>query len=145
MLRSRALLVMLGLPAAVVAIEAGCGGAIVPSDADPATGAEPTRDPRPPSAAFDASRDVAADVAPGPCACTDEIPQVEGTCMYTIAPRLVDCVAERSDDASSVRLDLWRSCISDGPPAWTPSVKPTALELCSCLPGEKHTLCVRYR
>ena len=58
---------------------------------------------------------------------------------------LLECVAERPDDASSVTLDLWRSCISNGPPSWTPSVKPTELELCSCVPGEKHTLCIRYR
>jgi hypothetical protein len=144
MLRSRVLLVMLGLPGVLVA---ACGGAVVASDPDPsARGDIPSSRPSHPSKPFDASpRDVAVDTAPGDCACTDEIPQVEGTCTYTIAPRLVACVAEHSQDAGYVTLDLWRSCLGTGaPPSWTPSASPTELELCSCVPGEKHLLCVRY-
>jgi hypothetical protein len=142
-MRSRILLVMLGLPAVLIA---ACGGAVVASDPEPGSRTDPPSSrpghtPKP----YDASpRDVSVDTAPGDCACTEEIVQVEGTCNFTIAPRLVDCVAEHSADAGYVTLDLFRSCITNPPPSWTPSVKPTELELCSCVPGEKHALCVRY-
>ena len=134
---------MLGLPGTLIA---ACGGAVVATDPDPGTREDSPSRPSPPRRPLDASvRDVAVDVGPGDCACTDEIPQVDGTCTFTIAPRLVACVAEHSADAGYVTLDLWRSCISDGPPAWSPSAKATELELCSCVPGERHALCVRYR
>lgn len=110
------------------------------ADDPPAVHPKPTRPPR------DASRpDVAVDAAPGDCACTDEIPQIEGTCSFTIGPRLVDCVAEHSLDAGFVTLDIWRSCLpKDAPPSWSPSAKTNELDLCSCVPGEKHALCIRY-
>lgn len=42
-------------------------------------------------------------------------------------------------------LDIWRSCLpNDAPPSWSPSAKPDERELCSCVPGEKHSLCLRY-
>ncbi len=60
-------------------------------------------------------------------------------------PRLVKCVAEHSPDAGYVTLDIWRSCLpNDAPPSWSPSAKPDERELCSCVPGEKHSLCLRY-
>lgn len=146
MLRWRVLLVLLGLPGLLGPLLAACGGAVVVSDADPASREDAPSRPSPPRKPFDASpRDVGVDVAAGDCACTDEIPQVDGTCTYTIAPRLVACVAEHSLDAGYVTLDLFRSCIVNAPPSWSPSAKPTELDLCSCAPGERHALCVRYR
>jgi len=144
MIRPRVIMVMLGLPGALVI---ACGGAVVTNDDSRSqTGDAPSsRPPRRPTS--DASpRDVSVpDAPPGDCACTDEIVQVEGTCTYTTAPRIVDCVAEHSADAGYQRLDIWRSCLPvDAPPSWTPTAKPTELELCSCVPGEKHSLCIRY-
>jgi hypothetical protein len=141
--RSRAFLVLLGLPGALIA---ACGGAVVPNEADPTSSETPSSRPKPSRPPRDASKpDVAVDAAPGDCACTEEIPQIPGTCSFTIGPRLVACVAEHSADAGYVTLDLWRSCLSqDAPPSWSPSAKSTELDLCSCVPGEKHTLCLRY-
>lgn len=143
---SRVLRVVLGLPLALVSLVAACGGAVVASDPAPGGGDSTPSRPSPPRKPFDASpRDVGVDAAPGDCACTDEIPQVEGTCTFTIAPRLIACVAEHSLDAGYMTIDLWRSCIVDAPPSWSPAAKATELDLCSCVPGERHALCVRYR
>jgi hypothetical protein len=143
MVRPRVLLVMLGIPGALVV---ACGGAVVATEADPSARDDAPSRPSRPAKPFDASpRDVAVDVIPGDCACTDEIVQVEGTCSFTIAPRIVACVAEHSPETGYRTLDLWRSCsTTNAPPSWSPSAKPTELDLCSCVPGEKHALCVRY-
>jgi len=142
--RSRAFLVLLGIPAALIA---ACGGAVVEAEAGPTSTDSPSSPSKPSRPPRDASRpDVAVDAAPGDCACTEEIPQIEGTCSFTVGPRIVDCVAEHSADAGYVTLDLWRSCLPrDAPPSWSPSAKPTELDLCSCVPGEQHKLCLRYR
>jgi hypothetical protein len=137
-------LVVLLLPAACVI---ACGGAVAATDPYPAPADEPpSAPPRRPPPARDASRpDVAVDAAAGDCACTEEIPQLEGTCSFRIGPRLIACVAERSPDGGYVTLDLWRSCLqTDAPPSWTPSIAPDQLDLCSCTPGEQHSLCLRY-
>ncbi len=142
--RSRALLVFLALPGAVIV---ACGGAVVATDPGPTSEDAPSSQrPKPSRPPRDASRpDVALDATPPDCACTDEIPQIEGTCSFTIRPRLVKCVAEHSPDAGYVTLDIWRSCLpNDAPPSWSPSAQPDELELCSCVPGEKHSLCLRY-
>ena len=143
MLRPRALFALVGLPGALIL---ACGGAVVATD--PGLGAEdpPSARPKPTRPPRDASQpDVAVDAAPGDCACTDEIVQIEGTCSYTVGPKLVDCVAEHSPDAGYVTLDIWRSCLpKDAPPSWSPSAKANELDLCSCVPGEKHSLCIRY-
>jgi len=134
---------MVGLPAALFV---ACGGAVVATDPEPnpATTASPGDRPKPTRPPRDASKPN-VDAAPADCACSDEIEQIQGTCSFIIGRKLVACVAEHSADGGTVTLSPRRACLkSDGPPSWTPSAKPNELDLCSCVPGEKHTLCLRY-
>jgi hypothetical protein len=131
-----------------------CGGRL--SAGDPTAGgpdARPTPSPSSdrgdgdarPSASADAS-DGAVDASPSdPCACTDELVQVEGTCEFEVAGRPILCLKDVTDTAAPVTLDLFRSCIVVAPPSWTPGLSPTRIEQCDCVPGEARRLCVAYR
>ena len=71
--------------------------------------------------------------------------QVEGTCEFEVAGRPILCVKDVTDSAAPVTLDLFRSCIVDAPPSWTPGLSPTRIEQCDCAPGDARRLCVAYR
>lgn len=134
-----------------------CGGRLAvgdPSDGGPdaraasaasAPSSDPVEGDARPSASADAS-DGAVDASPSdPCACTDELAQVEGTCDFEVAARPILCVKDVTDPAAPVTLDLFRSCIVDAPPSWTPGLSPTLIEQCDCVPGDARRLCVAYR
>jgi hypothetical protein len=61
-----------------------------------------------------------------------------------VADRPIACVLDRTGE-TPVLLDLFRSCIVDAPPSWTPGEQPTRIEQCDCQPGEVRRLCVGYR
>lgn len=131
-----------------------CGGRLASGDpvdggADARAVSVPSSEPRdgdvPPSASADAS-DGAVDASPtDPCACTDDLVQVEGTCEFEVTGRPILCVKDVTDPSAPVTLDLFRSCIVDAPPSWTPGLSPTSIEQCDCVPGDVRRLCVAYR
>lgn len=131
-----------------------CGGRLAvgdPTDGGPdarppsAPSSDPVEGDARPSTSADAS-DGAVDASPSdPCACTDELEQVEGTCEFEVAARPILCVKDVTDAAAPVTLDLFRSCIVDAPPSWTPGLSSTRIEQCDCVPGEARRLCVAYR
>lgn len=142
------LMVLLGLTGLA------CGGRLAagdPMDGGPDTRAAtaPSSEPRDgdarPSASADAS-DGAVDASPNdPCVCTDDLVQVEGTCDFEVAGRPILCVKDVTDPTAPVTLDLFRSCIVDAPPSWTPGLSSTRIEQCDCAPGDVRRLCVAYR
>ena len=76
---------------------------------------------------------------------TDDLVQVEGTCEFEVTGRPILCVKDVTDPSAPVTLDLFRSCIVDAPPSWTPGLSPTSIEQCDCVPGDVRRLCVAYR
>ena len=134
-----------------------CGGLVAPSvearEGGPAPVASadagaPTSAPDAAATDATAPRDASEPDAPdasGECACTDELVQVEGTCEFEVEDRGIACVLDRTEGGPPVSLDLFRSCIVDAPPSWTPGLLPTRIEQCDCTPGQARRLCVAYR
>lgn len=141
MRRGRTVLVL----AFVVAV-AACGGAVAFDDAtgDTSVSSRPPRGGggggRP---GFDASR-YPYDAAPPSCACETELEQLDGSCDFTIGEGLIECVADHSDGGSYAPLGTAVSCNDEAGASWTPSSSPNELTLCSCTPGETHSVCVKY-
>ncbi len=139
---------------ALLYLAPGCGGLVAgagaPSDsgatqATPSAGrdAAPSGAPDASDAGLDAS-DAGPDASRAACECTHELTQVAGTCEFAVEDRRIACVLDRTGGAS-IELDLFRSCIQEPPPSWTPGLSPTRIEQCNCTPGEVRRLCVAYR
>jgi len=128
---------------------ASCGGRVAEEPADAASpptapvpdAARPVDASPRPDASIDASP---VDARPPPCVCTEDLVQLAGTCEFVVADRPIACVLDRTGE-TPVLLDLFRSCIVDAPPSWTPGEQPTRIEQCDCQPGEVRRLCVGYR
>lgn len=95
----------------------------------------------------DAGRDARPRIDAGTidCECEDELVQIANTCIFDKALRNVACAVDLTPGRKPQDLDLFRSCIQNGPPSWTPANGNAQLELCNCEPGEVRRVCVAYR
>ncbi len=104
-----------------------------------------TNDATPRDAGRDAPATPPIDGGTVDCACTDELVQIADTCTFDKALRNVACAVDFTPGRKPQDLDLFRSCIQNGPPSWTPANGNAQLELCNCNAGEVRRVCVAYR
>ncbi len=118
-------------------------GIVLPGDGGIARDARASFDATPGDAGPDARPRI--DAGTIDCECEDELAQIANTCIFDKELRNVACAVDHTPGRKPQDLDLFRSCIENGPPSWTPANGNAQLELCGCEPGEVRRVCVAYR
>jgi hypothetical protein len=131
-----------------------CGGRTI--EAEPSGGEDPSRrDASSADAAlFDVATDARADAdgdadadasGTGRCRCDRRVERLARRgCLFRVSGGSGDfrCVVDVSEP-TPVELDLFRNCIQEPPPSWTPrdDIDDNVIELCGCDPSRNYQLC----